>query len=439
MIITIFIRDNCVSFVEALLLFMLYIGYVTIMKFNEQARVFVGGLMGMKPEKKEGDERSSKDGEAKVVVFQRSMKRIQPVGGSPQESEDSETRSSARRRKSTTSLLAEVRRSKKNGTRLDATVIADLEWCSASFRFHNANVKKHAETAQHSAIINEKGLGKFKAAAGIVRENNKLLQHAEDVLSRPETEKKMDGAPRTAAKAEAEEANTRPLRATQAEEGGDDDDADAEDDEINPFEKPDGNALDLFIWYCTRFIDLGLYYTVPNCGMEKNKDKYARSFLMSLVWIAIYAYFMVWWITIIGATLGVDSTVMGLTVIAAGTSIPDALSSLAVAKEGYGDMAVSSSIGSNVFDVLVGLPVPWMIFTGIIKQGASVTIISEYLLAQTATLIIMVFLLIVSIMMSGWQLGKPLGGIMFVLYLFFLCWSLYMEFNKPEWLRSTSL
>jgi len=412
-IITIFIRDNCVSFIEAFLLFMLYIGYVTIMKFNEQARMFVGGLMG--------------------------MKRIQPVGGSPGESEDSDTRASARRPKSTTSLLAEVRRSKKNGTRLDAAVIADLEWFSASFRFHNANAKKHAETVQHSAIMNEKGLGKFKAAVGIVRENNKLLQHAEDVLSRPETEKKMDGAPGTAAadgEAEAEEANTRPSSATQAEEGGDDDDADAEDDEINPFEKPDGNALDLFIWYCTRFIDLGLYYTVPNCGMEKNKDKYARSFLMSLVWIAIYAYFMVWWITIIGATLGVDSTVMGLTVIAAGTSIPDALSSLAVAKEGFGDMAVSSSIGSNVFDVLVGLPVPWMIFTGIIKQGASVTIISEYLLAQTATLIIMVFLLIVSIMMSGWQLGKPLGGILFVLYLFFLCWSLYMEFNKPEWLRS---
>ncbi len=49
---------------------------------------------------------------------------------------------------------------------------------------------------------------------------------------------------------------------------------------------------------------------------------------------------------------------MGLTILAAGTSVPDLLTSVIVAKQGFGDMAVSSSIGSNIFDVLVGLPVP---------------------------------------------------------------------------------
>ena len=45
---------------------------------------------------------------------------------------------------------------------------------------------------------------------------------------------------------------------------------------------------------------------------------------------------------------------MGLTFLAAGTSVPDLLSSVIVARQGKGDMAVSSSIGSNIFDVLVG-------------------------------------------------------------------------------------
>ena len=36
-----------------------------------------------------------------------------------------------------------------------------------------------------------------------------------------------------------------------------------------------------------------------------------------------------------------------------GTSVPDAYTSLHVAKMGQGDMAVSNSIGSNVFDILV--------------------------------------------------------------------------------------
>lgn len=45
---------------------------------------------------------------------------------------------------------------------------------------------------------------------------------------------------------------------------------------------------------------------------------------------------------------------MGLTFLAAGTSIPDLITSVIVARKGYGDMALSSSIGSNMFDVTVG-------------------------------------------------------------------------------------
>lgn len=36
-----------------------------------------------------------------------------------------------------------------------------------------------------------------------------------------------------------------------------------------------------------------------------------------------------------GSTLGIPDTVMGLTFVAAGVSVPDALSSIAVIKEGY--------------------------------------------------------------------------------------------------------
>lgn len=87
------------------------------------------------------------------------------------------------------------------------------------------------------------------------------------------------------------------------------------------------------------------------------KWKYV-SFTMSIVWIGIFSYFMVEWTAIIGDTLHIPEVVMGLTFLAAGTSVPDLLSSVIVAKQGHGDMAVSSSIGSNIFDILVGLPLP---------------------------------------------------------------------------------
>lgn len=78
------------------------------------------------------------------------------------------------------------------------------------------------------------------------------------------------------------------------------------------------------------------------------------SFLGSIMWIAIYSYLMVWWATLVGDTFRMPSEIMGLTFLAAGTSIPDLITSVLVARKGLGDMAVSSSVGSNIFDVTVG-------------------------------------------------------------------------------------
>merc|ERR1711907_626745 len=71
----------------------------------------------------------------------------------------------------------------------------------------------------------------------------------------------------------------------------------------------------------------------------------------------------VWWAEVIGVTFGIPDTVMGLTFLAAGTSIPDLSSSVIVARQGMGDMAVSSSVGSNIFDILMGLPIPWFFYS----------------------------------------------------------------------------
>ena len=43
---------------------------------------------------------------------------------------------------------------------------------------------------------------------------------------------------------------------------------------------------------------------------------------------------MVWMITVIGFTLDIPDTVMGLTFIAAGVSVPDALSGIYVMRDG---------------------------------------------------------------------------------------------------------
>ncbi|ODM89159.1 Sodium/potassium/calcium exchanger 4, partial [Orchesella cincta] len=70
----------------------------------------------------------------------------------------------------------------------------------------------------------------------------------------------------------------------------------------------------------------------------------------------------------LGHTLSIPDSVMGLTFIAAGTSIPEAVSSIIVARQGLGTMSISNSIGSNTFDILICLGLPWLIKGSIIAS-----------------------------------------------------------------------
>ena len=75
------------------------------------------------------------------------------------------------------------------------------------------------------------------------------------------------------------------------------------------------------------------YGTIPNLNKESWRQWYAPGFFMSIFWIGFFSYFMVWWATQFGDNFGIPSQVMGLTILAAGTSVPDLLSSVIVAQQ----------------------------------------------------------------------------------------------------------
>ncbi|CAG5015121.1 unnamed protein product [Parnassius apollo] len=97
-----------------------------------------------------------------------------------------------------------------------------------------------------------------------------------------------------------------------------------------------------------------LWMTLPDTRTPRGKNLFPITFIGSIVWIAFFSYLMVWWANVAGATAQIPPEVMGLTLLAAGTSVPDLITSVIVARKGFGDMAVSSSVGSNIFDVTVG-------------------------------------------------------------------------------------
>ncbi|KAL0118757.1 hypothetical protein PUN28_009431 [Cardiocondyla obscurior] len=91
-------------------------------------------------------------------------------------------------------------------------------------------------------------------------------------------------------------------------------------------------------WIITWPINLALLLTIPDCRRKKLKSWYFLTFIMCIIWIATSSYIVGWVITIIGDTLRIPDSIMGLTFLAAGMSVPEAVSSVIVANQGTVDI-----------------------------------------------------------------------------------------------------
>uniref|UniRef100_A0A1I7XXG0 Sodium/potassium/calcium exchanger 2 n=1 Tax=Steinernema glaseri TaxID=37863 RepID=A0A1I7XXG0_9BILA len=182
-----------------------------------------------------------------------------------------------------------------------------------------------------------------------------------------------------------------------------------------------------------------LWVTLPDVRKQEARRWYPFTFIGSIMWIAFFSYLMVWWANTIGETFVIPTEIIGLTILAAGTSIPDLITSVIVARKGLGDMAVSSSIGSNIFDVCVGLPVPWLLYFIIepIRSGAfimapPISVSSNGLVCSVGMLFIMLIVLVIAIAVSHWQMNKLFGVIMIFSYVGFCIISISLETGHFE-------
>uniref|UniRef100_A0A3B4B7B7 Sodium/calcium exchanger membrane region domain-containing protein n=1 Tax=Periophthalmus magnuspinnatus TaxID=409849 RepID=A0A3B4B7B7_9GOBI len=174
-------------------------------------------------------------------------------------------------------------------------------------------------------------------------------------------------------------------------------------------------------WVTTWPLGVLLYCTVPNCLQPRWHRWFMVTFVASTLWIAVFSYLMVWMVTIISSTLDIPDYIMGITFLAAGTSVPDCMASLIVARQ-MGDMAVSNSIGSNIFDILLGLGFPWALRTLVVDHGSVVHINNKGLVYSVVLLLASVLLTVMSVHLNHWKLDRRLGfGLMFLYAVFLLC------------------
>ncbi|CAG2173639.1 unnamed protein product [Oppiella nova] len=162
------------------------------------------------------------------------------------------------------------------------------------------------------------------------------------------------------------------------------------------------------------------------------------TFIVSIIWIGSLTYICVWMVTIIGYTLGLPDTVSGLTLLAAGTSVPELISSvLVVKKASQADMAICNSIGSNIFDILFCLGVPWLLKSvlwmfqkGTISlEATAVPIDSTALPLTTFSLLVTIFALLATFQATKWKLGLTVGITCSIIYVVFVVSSSLLEIS----------
>lgn len=134
--------------------------------------------------------------------------------------------------------------------------------------------------------------------------------------------------------------------------------------------------------------------------------------LFGLILLIISSNVLVYGAKNIALAFGVSELVIGLTIIAIGTSLPELAVSITSALKGHHELAVGNVIGSNIFNLLLVLPIPAFL--------ASVTIGPEILWRDYGTMCLLT--VFISIMMyilarKNRKMGRKLGAVLLLLYL----------------------
>ncbi|XP_014231243.1 sodium/potassium/calcium exchanger 4-like [Trichogramma pretiosum] len=177
----------------------------------------------------------------------------------------------------------------------------------------------------------------------------------------------------------------------------------------------------LFVWP----IKFLLLCTIPDIRYKSRRQWYPLSFIMCTAWIAISSYLASWMTTVVGTTIFIPDSVMGLTFLAAGGNLPEMVSIVLLSRQGQGDMAMSNIFGANTLDILLCLGVPWSIQTFMANEP--IVIASKALVYSNLTIIFCLLGFYLATFYWKFVLNRKVGFTCLLMYGIFLVFAIYME------------
>ena len=182
------------------------------------------------------------------------------------------------------------------------------------------------------------------------------------------------------------------------------------------------NFTDGVILGLTGVVYLGLLYRNSRQEMaEAEKDTSSRVWVQSLILLAGLVALVIgsdWMVTgavEIATALGVSEAVIGLTIVALGTSAPEIVTSIIASIRNQRDMAVGNLLGSVIFNVSLVGAVAAMVAPGGIALLDSTNTFSMWSFLAANLLMIPVFIL-------GKRINRIEGSVLTLLYVAYLAY-----------------
>jgi cation:H+ antiporter len=143
-------------------------------------------------------------------------------------------------------------------------------------------------------------------------------------------------------------------------------------------------------------------------------------FLVGLVFLLAGSRVLVWGGVELATALGVSELVVGLTLVALGTSLPELAASVAASRRGEQDIAVGNVVGSNIFNLLGVLALPGIIAPGRVSRYV---VVRDFPIMLGATL-----LLLFMAVNEANEIGRKRGMTLVVVFVVYFV----MLFAYPE-------
>ena len=178
-----------------------------------------------------------------------------------------------------------------------------------------------------------------------------------------------------------------------------------------------GILVALLIVFLIRTIRSGRAAEEPEDEDKQTAVGYGRATLWLVLGLALLmgsSQAVVWGASTIATALGISDLIIGLTIVAIGTSLPELAASAASAVRGEHAMAIGNVLGSNVFNLLAVLPFPALLDPGELEPGL---LERDYVVMAGLTLLLMLFA--IGFGKKG-RINRVEGGVFLLIYFGYL-------------------